>query len=97
MALSFEEQLNLEKTLNTICLLGQSKVRNVENFLPFFKVCETSTNQISRLYHERLPNVKFYYYVKIHREIKFFLQHSFSLRRNFIESTTAAVVMLLQV
>jgi len=37
-------------------IIRATKSQSRQNFSAFLKVYETSTNQISRSYHERLPN-----------------------------------------
>jgi len=87
---------------NPTVITRATKSQQSQNFSSFFKACETSTNQISRSYHEGIVS----YYVKKSKIIirsKFIVGSNFScstvfsLYPYFIETTTTDIDRLLHV
>jgi len=80
-----------------VILITRATKSQSQNFYAVLKVHETSTNQISRSYHEGIPS----YYVKKSQNLSlgqnFLAAEFFSLHRYFIETTTTYIDMLLQV
>ena len=71
-----------------------TKSQSCQNFSAASKVYETSTNQISRSYHEDIPSHK---KVKIYRKVNFCCSTVFSLKYRYFTESTTDIDMLLQV